>query len=137
MTVATATANADNTRTYEMVTDYYGRQLQATTDLRTSACCDISAMPTWLKPLLAQIHPDVLSRYYGCGLVCPPLLEGCRVLDLGCGSGRDVYALAQLVGPSGSAVGVDMTDEQLTVARQHQAHHSDLFGYNNVTLLHG
>ena len=137
MTVATATANADNTRTYEMVTDYYGRQLQATTDLITSACCDISAMPTWLKPLLAQIHPDVLSRYYGCGLVCPPLLEGCRVLDLGCGSGRDVYALAQLVGPSGSAVGVDMTDEQLTVARQHQAHHSDLFGYNNVTLLHG
>ena len=130
-------SRSDNAATYDVVTDYYGRQLQATSDLKTSACCDISAMPSWLKPLLGRIHPDVLSRYYGCGLVCPPLLEGCRVLDLGCGSGRDVYALAQLVGAAGSVVGVDMTDEQLAVARQHQAYHAGVFGYNNVTFMHG
>lgn len=123
--------------THDLVQDYYGRQLQGTTDLKTSACCDISAIPEWLKPLLARIHPEVLSRYYGCGLVCPPLLEGCRVLDLGCGSGRDVYALAQLVGPTGSVVGVDMTDEQLAVARAHQPYHANAFGYDNVTFLHG
>ena len=128
--------NSDN-NTYDIVTDYYGRQLQTTADLKTSACCDASNMPQWLKPLLARIHPEVLSRYYGCGLVCPPLLQGCRVLDLGCGSGRDVYALAQLVGPQGSVVGVDMTDEQLAVAREHQAHHSGVFGYGNVEFLHG
>jgi SAM-dependent methyltransferase len=93
--------------TYEDVQDYYGRQLQSSDDLKTSACCDISQVPEWLKPLLARIHPDVLSRYYGCGLICPDLLEGCRVLDLGCGTGRDVYALAQLVGPAGEVVGVD------------------------------
>ena len=123
--------------TYELVTDYYGQQLQGTADLKTSACCDVSSMPEWLKPLLARIHPEVLSRYYGCGLVCPPLLEGCRVLDLGCGSGRDVYALAQLVGPTGSVVGVDMTDEQLAVAKAHRAHHAEAFGYSNVQFLHG
>ncbi|HQR99628.1 MULTISPECIES: methyltransferase domain-containing protein [unclassified Polaromonas] len=130
-------SNDNNSNTYDIVTDYYGRQLQGTADLKTSACCDVSSMPEWLKPLLARIHPEVLSRYYGCGLVCPPLLEGCRVLDLGCGSGRDVYALAQLVGPTGSVVGVDMTDEQLAVARTHQAHHAALFGYDNVAFLHG
>jgi arsenite methyltransferase len=123
--------------TLDLVQDYYGRQLQGTTDLRTSACCDIGALPAWLKPLLARIHPEVLSRYYGCGLVTPPLLEGCRVLDLGCGSGRDAYALAQLVGPTGEVVGVDMTDEQLAVARAHQAHHAQVFGYGNVRFLHG
>lgn len=121
----------------DIVQDYYGRQLQHTGDLKTSACCDVSQIPAWLKPLLARIHPEVISRYYGCGLVCPPVLEGCRVLDLGCGSGRDVYALAQLVGPAGEVVGVDMTDEQLTVAEKHKAFHSDAFGFSNVRFLHG
>jgi arsenite methyltransferase len=122
---------------YDIVQDYYGRQLQSSTDLKTSACCDISAIPEWLKPLLSKIHPEVLSRYYGCGLVCPPLLEGCRVLDLGCGSGRDVYALAQLVGPTGSVVGVDMTDEQLAIAEKYRSHHAQAFGYDNVQFLQG
>jgi arsenite methyltransferase len=122
---------------YDIVQDYYGRQLQSTSDLKTSACCDISAIPEWLKPLLSNIHPDVLSRYYGCGLVCPPLLKGCRVLDLGCGSGRDVYALAQLVGPTGSVVGVDMTDEQLAIAEKYRTHHAEVFGFDNVQFMHG
>lgn len=119
---------------HDLVKDYYGRQLQGTSDLRTSACCDASLIPEWLKPLLARIHPEVMSRYYGCGLVSPPLLAGCSVLDLGCGSGRDVYALAQLVGETGRVVGVDMTEEQLAVAEQHREHHRQAFGYgrNNV-----
>jgi len=122
---------------HDIVQDYYGRQLQHSGDLKTSACCDVGQVPAWLKPLLARIHPEVLARYYGCGLVCPPLLEGCRVLDLGCGSGRDVYALAQLVGPTGEVVGIDMTDEQLAIAEQHRAFHAETFGYGNVKLLHG
>ncbi|MHB1676200.1 MAG: methyltransferase domain-containing protein [Sulfuriferula sp.] len=111
--------------------------MQHSGDLKTSACCDTSQTPSWLKPLLARIHPEVQSRYYGCGLVCPSLLAGCRILDLGCGSGRDVYALAQLAGPTGVVVGVDMTDEQLAVAEKHRAFHSEAFGYANVRFLHG
>ncbi len=124
---------------HELVKDYYGKQLSGTADLKTSACCDASSVPGWLKPLLARIHPEVLERYYGCGLVCPELLSGCRVLDLGSGSGRDVYALAQLVGAAGEVVGVDMTDAQLAVARRHSEHHRAAFGYerDNVRFLHG
>ena len=122
---------------YDVVKDYYGTQLQSSDDLKTTACCDTSQIPTWLRPLLARIHPEVLSRYYGCGLVCPPALEGCRVLDLGSGSGRDVYALAQLVGPRGSVVGVDMTDEQLAVAERHRVYHAQSFGYENVSFQKG
>lgn len=114
---------------HEIVKDYYGNQLQSSDDLRTSACCDVDAVPAWLKKLLARVHPEVLARYYGCGLVCPELLEGARILDLGCGSGRDVYALAQLVGPHGRVVGVDMTEAQLEVARNHREHHRDAFGH--------
>lgn len=122
---------------HEVVQDYYGKQLQHTGDLKTDACCDATAVPEWLKPLLARIHPEVQARYYGCGLVCPPLLEGARVLDLGCGSGRDVYALAQLVGSKGEVIGVDMTEEQLAVAESHRDYHRDAFGFDNVRFLHG
>ncbi|MDX8385196.1 MAG: methyltransferase domain-containing protein [Gallionella sp.] len=122
---------------HEIVKDYYGKQLQSTDDLKTTACCDATQVPDWLKPLLAKIHPEVLSRYYGCGLVCPSLLDGCRILDLGSGSGRDVYALAQLVGASGQVVGVDMTEEQLEIAEKFRAHHSDAFGYDNVIFKQG
>ncbi len=122
---------------HEIVQDYYGKKLQHSDDLKTSACCDVSDVPAWLKPLLARVHPDVLARYYGCGLVCPPLLEGCRVLDLGSGSGRDVYALAQLVGKTGEVIGVDMTPEQLAVAEQHRAFHAEQFGYTNVRFVEG
>lgn len=118
---------------HEHVKDYYGQQLRSSADLKTTACCDIGALPEWFKPILARIHPEVTARYYGCGLVCPPLLEGMRVLDLGCGSGRDVYALAQLVGPHGSVTGVDMTEAQLAVAELHHAWHRDAFGFDNVT----
>lgn len=123
--------------THDIVQDYYGRQLTATADLKSTACCDEGQVPAWLRPLLGRIHPEVLSRYYGCGLVCPPLLAGCRVLDLGCGSGRDAYALSQLVGPEGEVVGVDMTEEQLAVAERHRAYHAERFGYANVGFRRG
>ena len=121
---------------HDHVKDYYGRHLQRTADLRTTACCDASQTPDWLKPLLARIHPEVTARYYGCGLVCPPLLDGCRVLDLGCGAGRDLYALAQLVGEGGQVVGVDMTEEQLAVAERHRDYQRQAFGFSrdNVEL---
>jgi arsenite methyltransferase len=123
--------------TKEAVQAYYGQELSSTADLKTTACCDADAVPAWLRPLLARVHPAVSERYYGCGLVCPPLLEGCRLLDLGCGAGRDVYLLSQLVGESGEVVGVDMTPQQLAVAREHQAFHAERFGYDNVSFLEG
>lgn len=117
----------------EQIKNYYGQQLQGSADLKTNACCDAEHMPPWLQPLLARLHPEVSARSYGCGLVAPLLLEGCRVLDLGCGSGRDGYVLAQLVGPTGSVLGVDMTEEQLSVAERHRGWHAEVFGYDNVS----
>ena len=123
--------------THAAVQAYYGQELGSSADLKTNACCDAEALPAWLKPLLGRIHPEVTNRYYGCGLVCPPLLEGCKVLDLGCGTGRDAYLLSQLVGPQGQVVGVDMTREQLAIAQEHANYHADVFGYANVSFLEG
>ncbi|WP_145963018.1 methyltransferase domain-containing protein, partial [Mangrovicoccus ximenensis] len=93
---------------HDAVQEYYGRTLQGSGDLQTDACCTPGEMPERVKRALSNVHDEVMARYYGCGLVMPHVLEGARVLDLGCGSGRDVYALAQMAGPEGSVVGVDM-----------------------------
>ena len=49
----------------------------------------------------------------------PPNIQGCRVLDLGSGAGRDVYILSSLVGDQGYVVGVDMTKEQVSRSEVH------------------
>lgn len=65
----------------------------------------------------------------------PTGIEGLRVLDLGSGSGRDCYAAAALVGERGSVVGVDMTDEQLAVAREHcDSYCTETLGYKTPNM---
>lgn len=124
---------------HDTVQEYYGKVLQNSDDLQTDACCTEASVPEHLKPVLSEIHDEVMMRYYGCGLIAPEALEGLSILDLGSGSGRDAYALAKLVGENGRVVGVDMTDEQLEVANRHIEYHREKFGYekSNVTFLKG
>lgn len=139
----TATNNdskAAESRRRQGVEEYYGSTLQATGDLKTAACCSSAERPSArVRAALGRIHAEVSGRYYGCGLVSPPVLAGCRVLDLGCGTGRDVYLLAQLVGANGHVVGVDMTEAQLAIAREYEEHHREAFGYakSNVSFVQG
>ena len=124
---------------HEEVQNYYGKELQQTSDLKTNACCTLTAPPKHIMDALRNVHDEVTTKYYGCGLTIPNKLEGLRILDLGSGSGRDCYIAAQLVGENGAVVGVDMTDEQLAVADKHLEYHREKFGYqkSNVTFIKG
>ena len=113
----------------ESVKDYYSNVLKSKDDLKTSACCPIDALPTYLQPLLRQVHDDIQNKFYGCGSPIPYSIEEKTILDLGCGTGRDVYLLSQLVGESGHVIGVDMTQSQLDVANAHCEYHMTKFGY--------
>lgn len=117
---------------HNVVKDYYGNVLQSSDDLQTNACCTDDSLSTQVKAILSNIHDEVMTRYYGCGLVTPEELTSCNVLDLGCGAGRDCYAIAQMVGENGSVTGVDMTDEQLAVANEHVEYHREKFGYQKA-----
>ena len=108
---------------------YYGETLTSTADLKTGACCTAEAMPAHLRKLLPLLHDEVKARFYGCGSPIPPALAGATVVDLGCGAGRDAYLLSKLVGERGQVIGVDMTPQQLAVARQHRDFHARAFGY--------
>ena len=65
--------------------------------------------------LLDRLPAHAVSSFAGVGyhLGLARLLPGERVLDLGSGSGMDVFAAAAQVGPGGAVTGVDITPEQL------------------------
>jgi SAM-dependent methyltransferase len=70
------------------------------------------------QPELANV-PDASVQSFA-GVANPHVLgrieEGATVLDLGCGAGTDLLIAAQMVGPSGHVIGVDMTPGMLTLA---------------------
>jgi SAM-dependent methyltransferase len=83
--------------------------------------------------LLDAIPAEALASFAGVGhhLDLAALQPGEKVLDLGSGSGTDVFCAAVLVGESGHVVGVDITDEQLDKA----ARLRDQGGFSQVELV--
>jgi arsenite methyltransferase len=71
----------------------------------------------------------------GCGVptAVADLHDGETVLDLGSGAGADVLISARRVGPTGKAIGLDMTDEMLGLARANAAE----AGVDNVEFVKG
>jgi arsenite methyltransferase len=71
----------------------------------------------------------------GCGVptAVADLHQGETVLDLGSGAGADVLISARRVGPTGAAIGLDMTDEMLDLARRNAAD----AGVENVEFVKG
>lgn len=122
---------------HDQVSTYYGKTIQTTKDLKTSACCADIEYPTHIKEILAELHDETMAKYYGCGLTIPSNLVGLKVLDLGSGSGRDCFVLSKLVGEKGRVIGIDMTDEQLEVANKHVEYHAQKFGHNNIEFIKG
>lgn len=118
------------TTIHDEVREYYGRTLAGSDDLHTDAPhCEAVPPPKYVRDVMPLIADEIVARFYGCGSPIPPALEGATVLDLGCGTGRDVYVLSKLVGPTGHVIGVDMTPEQLEVAERYQQEQAERFGF--------
>jgi arsenite methyltransferase len=80
--------------------------------------------------------PDsAVNASLGCGVptAVADLQEGEVVLDLGSGAGADVLISARRVGPTGRAIGIDMTDEMLDLARRK----ATAAGISNVEFVKG
>ena len=69
---------------------------------------------------LASLPPDCTASFAGVAnpLAIGAIQAGETILDIGCGAGMDLLLAAKRVGPSGRAIGVDMTDAMVERARQ-------------------
>jgi len=81
---------------------------------------------------LKVIPEEILQVDYGCGDPTPYVRPCDTVLDLGSGSGKVCYILAQIVGPEGRVIGVDCNQEMLALARRHCEPVAERLGYANV-----
>jgi SAM-dependent methyltransferase len=104
------------------------------------SCCGPAGNAACGSILYADAERDALPEAavlasLGCGnpTAVAELREGERVLDLGSGGGIDVILSARRVGPTGRAIGVDMTDEMLALAMANAA----AAGVANVEFLKG
>ena len=87
--------------------------------------------------LLKVIPQEILEKDYGCGDPSRYIREGETVLDLGSGSGKACYIMAQIVGAKGKVIGVDFNPPMLELARKYQESLGDKLGYYNVEFRRG
>ncbi len=95
-------------------------------------CCAVNSYdPSYLDVL----PPEIRETDYGCGDPTRYVKPGDTVVDLGSGSGKHCYIMAQKVGATGHVIGVDFNDEMLGLARKHQEAIATQLGYNNVSFV--
>jgi hypothetical protein len=64
--------------TLASVKDYYGKILQGSKDLKTSACCSIESFPPAHRAILTEIDSEILDRFYSSWKVLASALRGSR-----------------------------------------------------------
>jgi arsenite methyltransferase len=148
-------AELTDTDIRERVRERYAAAATAVAESTGSGCCGASAAIAGCGPDIAStdkygnevfgatLYDDAgqpalraaVDASLGCGVptAVADLHEGETVLDLGSGAGADVLISARRVGPTGKAIGLDMTDEMLALARQNAAD----AGIENAEFLEG
>jgi len=119
------------------VRERYSGVARRTEQMDDQSCCDVSSCCSssyygsnlkvkyaqgigYSQEELGELPDTVVGACAGCGN--PTALAGLKggevVLDLGSGGGIDVFLAAKKVGPQGKAIGVDMTDEMIELAKR-------------------
>ena len=105
---------------------------KAVTSPSNGGCCSDSTpaqkgrvvkLAGYSREALEALPPEAVVNSFGCGnpLAFSEVKEGDAVLDLGSGAGIDLLIAAKKVGPTGRAIGIDMTDEMIAKARENIA----------------
>ena len=109
------------------------RYSPAATQVEAELCCPVDYDAKWLK----AIPQEVIDCDYGCGDPSKYVREGETVLDLGSGAGKICFIASQIVGKTGSVIGVDMNDAMLDVANKFAPVVAETIGYANVEFKKG
>lgn len=141
----TCGCSAGATDVREAVRERYAAAALSADKVATAGCCSTPTVSTtdehgtevFGSALYdeADAPDEAIAASLGCGVptAVADLHEGETVLDLGSGGGADVLISAKRVGPTGKAIGLDMTDEMLDLARRN----AEAAGATNVEFVKG
>lgn len=123
------------------VSETYGEAVTRPSDCGCGPCCVpvqkgvVAKLAGYTSEELTALPPDAVVNSFGCGnpLAFSEVKEGEVVLDLGSGAGIDILLAAKKVGPTGRAIGVDMTGEMIERAKENIA----ASGLDNVEVRQG
>ncbi len=120
-------------RTMDVEQAVLDRYSLAARGAEAALCCPVA----YDRRYLEAIPQAVLDRDYGCGDPSLYVREGDQVLDLGSGGGKIAFIAAQIVGPRGRVVGIDMNVEMLALARGAVPEVARRIGFGNVEFRRG
>ena len=109
------------------------RYSEGAQEVQASLCCPVN----YDQGLLQLLPKEIIEKDYGCGDPSRYVQEGDVVLDLGSGGGKICYMAAQITGPCGHIIGVDMNDDMLALARKYQQEMADKLGDDRVRFVKG
>lgn len=108
------------------------RYSQAAREREAELCCPT---PGYDPEMLARLPAEIIEKDYGCGDPSRYVREGDVVVDLGSGAGKICYLAAQIVGPTGRVIGVDVNDDMLALARRYRAEMARTLGSDRVEFI--
>lgn len=126
-------SDSGNGRELDFEAAVLDRYRLAARDTEPELCLPVS----YDSSLLSVIPDEIIARDYGCGDPTRYVQEGETVVDLGSGSGKACYIMAQIVGPRGRVIGVDFNDDMLALARKYRPTVAAKLGYDNVEFRRG
>ncbi len=130
---STSSLTSSSPNNYDIEQEVLDRYQAGAKVQQPSLCCAVEYEDKYLE-ILPQ---EIIEKDYGCGDPTLYISEGETVLDLGSGTGKNCYIIAQKVGEKGKVIGVDFNDEMLKLSRKYQSEIANKLGFNNTKFVKG
>ena len=128
LSMTNTTTNEEYASSYNIENAVLERYQTGAKEVQSELCC-----PTEYEENYLDILPrEIIEKDYGCGDPTRYIAPGETVVDLGSGSGKNCYIIAQKVGADGQVIGVDFNDDMLALSRKYQDEIAAKIGEHNT-----
>lgn len=94
-------------------------------------------LPEHVAQVRERLPLGLIKASLDAGSVLPPVLEGCKIVILGCDAPASAYVAAKLAGPQGQVTVFDPNEQKIAAAQEQHDYVAGLWGFDNITFTCG